>query len=166
MLMAGLVTAGMGCAVNPIVAHGSVTANQYFGDVGITGNGNSTTILRGSKVSKLSIIGDNNTVTVEDDVTIYRIEFWGKGNSVSIPETLSVRCNNVGNNQIIRRPVAVRPLPVETRYEHPSPVYTPPAEPAPANPAAGKPAAQAQPATLPPEADLTEEASPPEIEEK
>jgi hypothetical protein len=160
-LSAGLLVAGTGCASNPIVGQASQRSEQYFGDVGITGHGNSLTILPGSRILKLSIIGNDNTITVEDNVTIYRIEFWGKNNTISIPDYLSIRTNDVGSNQIIRRARSVRE---PTYYTEPTPTYTSPRttyispSPAPSTlthmEPATPPPAEFKP--LPPEADMVE----------
>ncbi len=144
--------AGIGCAVNPSVGTGIVAAQKYFGDVGIDGNGQNVTVLKGSRVTKLSIIGNNNTVTVEEGAAVYRIEFWGSGNTVMIPDNLWVlRTNNVGRNQIIRRPTSAPPGP---SYE-----FTPEAVPAatPTTPAATARPAPAQPAPQPAEEQGLEE---------
>lgn len=108
-LALGLVVAAGGCAQNATIGDAGEKAGVFFGDVGITGHGNTLTIQRGSRVWKLSIIGDNNRVTVEEDVTLNRIEFWGNGNVVSVPDYLVFRTTEVGSNQIIRRPTAGRP---------------------------------------------------------
>lgn len=121
-MMAGLLLVA-GCASTPLVGDGVSRADQFFGDVGITGSGSVVTILRGSKVNKLSIIGNDCSVTVEEGVRLYKIEFWGKNNTVSIPEYLGVRTAQVGTNQIIRRPRETRP-----------PLDTPAWEPLPAEP--------------------------------
>jgi hypothetical protein len=160
-LAAGLALVNMGCAPNPMVGHNMVMSQQYFGDVGITGHGNNLTVLPGSRLHKLSLIGDNNTITLQDDVTVWKIEFWGKGNTVSVPEYLSVRTNDVGANQIIRRPYTSAPMP---RTMEPAPAYNPP----PAGnqtPARVEPKPQPKPAgePLPPEADMMDsEVSPDE----
>lgn len=158
-LATGLVLASTGCAPNPLVGNSMVMSQQYFGDVGITGHGNNLTVLPGSRLHKLSLIGDNNTVTLQDDVTVWKIEFWGKGNTVSVPEYLSVRTNDVGANQIIRRPD--NPVAM-TRTIEPPPTYTPPpAE----QPPAGQPAVQPPPKPaddLPPEADMMESETSPD----
>ena len=160
-LATGLVLANTGCAPNPIVGSNMVMTQQYFGDFGVTGHGNNITILPGSRLHKLSIIGDNNTLTVQDDVTIWKIEFWGKGNTVSVPEYLSVRSNDVGANQIIRRPYTPVPLP---RTTEPPPAYTPPPpeKPAAAQPAVKPPPKPAEESPLPPEADMMESESSPD----
>jgi hypothetical protein len=159
-LAAGLVLANVGCAVNPIVGTNVTMSQQYFGDVGIVGQGDNLTILTGSRVNKLSIQGDNNTITLQDGVTVWKIEFWGKGNTVSAAEDLSFRTNSVGANQIIRRPRAMMPTP---RYEPAPPPYTPlPGEPTPAQ-ARPAPKPAEQPA-LPPEADVMENEPP--VDEK
>lgn len=102
-LLAMLAAWSTGCARTSIAGHGNLRTNQFFGNLGITGDGNNVTIEDGSKVTKLSILGNNNTVTVEDGANLYRIEFWGKGNIVSVPEYLAIRATEVGTNQIIRR---------------------------------------------------------------
>lgn len=100
-----------GCAHNVIDGKGSVQTGQYFGDVGVTGNGNQITIERGSRVWKLSIIGHNNTITVQDGVTLNRVEFIGKGNVVNLPDNLLIRTTATqGPNQIVRRPAERGPV--------------------------------------------------------
>jgi hypothetical protein len=111
-LVASLWLAAAGCAVNPSVGKGITTAQKYFGDLGVEGHNQNVTILTGSRVTKLSIIGDNNTVTAEDGAAVYRVEFWGNGNTVIVPENLWIlRTNNVGTNQVIRRPSGAPPVP-------------------------------------------------------
>ena len=127
VLLTGLLMATAGCASNPIVGHGVIRADQYFGDVGLTGDGHTLTILRGSKVHKLSILGGSCTITVEEGVTLSKIEFWGTNNTVSVPEYLSIRTNEVGHNQIIRRPREANVEPVWTAPAKVTP-YVPPAE--------------------------------------
>ncbi len=112
-LLTGCLLATTGCAHNSIVASNMTRADRYYGNVGITRHSNNITIVRGSKVPKLSILGNNNTVTVEDGAWLQRIEFWGKGNIVSLPEHLAVRVTEVGDNQIIRRPRELRNIPEE-----------------------------------------------------
>ncbi len=138
-LAAGLLLAAAGCAHNPIVGDGVVRSDLFYGDVGITGNGATVTIQRGSKVHKLSVIGNDCNITVEDGVTMYKIEFWGKNNTVSLPDDLVVHTAQVGANQIIRRPRQTRPT---TEYEEPArtpwpPPTTPPVEPETTPPASG-----------------------------
>jgi len=133
--------AALGCAVNPSVGKGITTAQKYFGDLGVEGHNQNVTILKASRVTKLSIIGDNNTVSVEDGAAVYRIEFWGNGNTVIVPESLWVlRTNMVGTNQVIRRPSGAPPVPpLETLAETPK-SGAPHASPA----AAGKPGEPAE----------------------
>lgn len=120
-----------GCAHNSIVGDGAVASNRYFGDVGIWGDGSTVTVLRGSKLNKLSILGNDNNVTVQDTATINHIEFWGKRNTVSIPEDLIVRTSEVGRNQIIRRvrqPITPNEWapPIDTLTPPPADTQTPP----------------------------------------
>ncbi len=148
-LVAGLMLAAFGCARGaPVVGHAVTQEGTYYGDLGITGNGSKITVLRGSRVNKLSIIGNNCTVMVEDGAGLAKIEFWGNGNVVSIPDTLIVRSNTVGTNQIIRRPRPATPVlsdpyalpppspatPAPTSME---PVPAPGLEPRPTTPPAG-----------------------------
>lgn len=123
---AGLLLTASGCAYNAIVGTGVARAAQFFGDVGVSGNGNQVTIQTGSKVSKLSVLGNNCTITVEDKVVLYRIEFWGKNNTVSIPESLIVRTTEVGSNQIIRRPHTTHDLQEWSTWDQTPSGYTPP----------------------------------------
>jgi hypothetical protein len=135
-LAGGLLLAVFGCARGaPIVGHRVVQEGTYYGDLGITGNGSNVTVLRHSRITKLSIIGNNCTVMVEEGAGLGKIEFWGNGNVVSIPDVLIVRSNNVGANQIIRRPRPPAPV-VEDPYAAPPPPLAPmpsarPAEPPP-----------------------------------
>jgi hypothetical protein len=165
VVLAGLlVAAGTGCAANPVVGtRGNVQAQQYFGDVGVTGHNQNVTLLTGSRVRKLSILGDRNTVTVQDEVTIYRVEFWGSGNTISIPEHLSLRVDDIGNNQILRRPREVSMTPEPTRFEQPPPaVTTSPIEPAtPPQNRAAAPAVKPVPRPSPPARDPYNEPPPP-----
>jgi len=102
-LTAGLLLSTMGCAHNSIIGRGVTRADQYFGNLGITGSGNNVTVLAGSRVPKLSLLGDNCTVTIQDGAFLHRVEFWGKNNVVSIPDAMILRTSEVGYNQIIRR---------------------------------------------------------------
>mgnify|MGYP001436812360 CR=1 FL=1 len=137
-LAAGLWLTTLGCAVNPSVGTGISTAQKYFGDLGVQGHNQNVTVLKGSRVTKLSIIGNNNTVTVEDGASIYRVEFWGNGNTVIVPENLwLIRTNNVGTNQLVRRPSGAPPIvPLDTTRE----TAPPTAEESKAAPTAAKPA--------------------------
>lgn len=116
----GLLVLATGCAHNSIFGDGGMRSDQFFGDLGITGDQNGITVESGSRLHKLSILGHNNTITVAENVRIAQIEFWGKGNTVSLPEDMVVRTTEVGTNQIIRRPRELREL---------SPMYTPLVEP-------------------------------------
>ena len=129
-LTAGLVLTTTGCAHN-VIGAGVTRVDQYFGDVGVLGSGANVTILRGSKVTKLSLLGNSNSVTVQDGVTLYQIEFWGKGNTVSIPEPMVVRTTEVGTNQVIRRPRDLRGPSEWSRFEDTDMYVPPPAEPVP-----------------------------------
>ncbi len=121
--------AGVGCATNPMVANGVTRTDTYFGDLGITGNGNVITIADGSRVPKLSLIGNNNSITVEEGATIQKIEFLGKNNTVSIPDYLYIRTSEIGSNRIVRRP-RERRLPTDwSQYGQDAslpPAYMPP----------------------------------------
>lgn len=92
-----------GCASNAIVGHGAVQSGRYQGEVGISGNGSTVTIEKGSLVSKLSIVGDGCKVTVEDGAEIRKIEFWGNGSTVTIPQDSPAAVAAMGTNQVIRR---------------------------------------------------------------
>lgn len=110
MVLAGAVAFILaGCASNPIVGHGTVQTGRYNGDVGVSGNGSTLTILAGSNVPKLSIVGDGCKITVEDGAEVRKIEFWGNGNVVSIPSDLQVMVAAMGTNQVNPRPAATRP---------------------------------------------------------
>ena len=150
VLALGLLLVTTGCAHNAIVAHESVRVGTFFGDLGIKGNGNSMTVLRGSRLTKVSFWGDHNTVTVEQGVTLAHVEFFGKHNTVSIPDTLMVRLTEVGEgNKVLRRETP--PLldsGAATIYE------LPPVE------EATEPYAPTEPAEMVP----VEEASPPDVE--
>lgn len=93
-----------GCAHNAIITHNSARVDEFYGDLGITGDGNNITVRRLSRINKISFIGCENTVTVEEGALVNQIEFWGCDNVVYIPETLMVRLTEVGKrNQVIRR---------------------------------------------------------------
>ncbi len=163
-LAIGLLVASTGCAPTPRVGNGITATERVFGDYGITGHNNNLTVVRGSKITKLSIIGDNNTINVEDGVTLYRIEFWGKNNTVIVPDTQFIyRTTEVGANQIIRRPH--QPLPGE-EYPTATPATPTPTEPAPATSMERKPAPRVSAKPLPPEADMVDEPAPSDGEEK
>ena len=135
VVMTGLVVAATGCAYNSIMGNGIVRADQYFGDVGLTGDNHNVTIVRGSRVNKLSILGDDCSVTVQNGVALCKIEFWGTGNTISLPEGLLVRTTEVGMNQIIRRPRRAREpgrwTDVDTVLQTETPEPVPWTEPAP-----------------------------------
>mgnify|MGYP000629378080 CR=1 FL=1 len=152
-LTAGVILAAAGCAHNPIVGDGAVRSDLFYGDVGITGNGATVTIQRGSKVHKLSVIGNDCNITVEDGVTMYKIEFWGKNNTVSLPDDLVVHTTQVGANQIIRRPRQPRPA---TELEESAPVPWPPATIPPAEP---------QPAPITPNSEVERDSTIPAADE-
>ncbi len=131
----------MGCAPNPSVGTGITTAQKYFGDLGVQGHNQNVTVLKGSRVTKLSLIGNNNTVSVEDGAAVYRIEFWGNGNTVIVPDNLWIlRTNNVGTNQVVRRPTAGPPVIYEPLPESPptAPGNQPQLAPATGTPPPGK----------------------------
>lgn len=147
-----------GCAQNAYVGHQGGWAGVWFGDVGVTGNGNNVNVERGSNLRKLSILGDCNTVNVEDGVTLVHVEFFGKDNTVTIPAGLLVRLTDWGQgNTLVRRPEVydrmietpygytpaviplgpATPMPPETQFQSGTPLPTgtpvapPPAEPRP-----------------------------------
>lgn len=156
VLLATLLVSVPGCARGlKIMGHGVSRSTQAFGDVGITGNDCDLTLVRGSRVIKLSVIGDNNNITVEEGAVVNKVEFWGHGNVVSIPEYLRLRSDEMGTNQIIRRPRERRvtgdwPPPVATpdEYTATSP-RRPVSEPEPEADQAWQPA-PAQPTAPPP----------------
>lgn len=91
-----------GCvASNRIVGHRIHQSGTWYGELGITGHLNEITILRGSRLNKLSIIGDGNFVVVEDHVTLGKVEIWGENNTVSIPGELVVRKNIAGSRSVV-----------------------------------------------------------------
>jgi hypothetical protein len=117
----GLLVGTTGCAHNAIVANNALRVGVFYGDVGVKGDGNNVTILRGSRVPKLSILGNRNMVTVEENVTLAHVEFWGLDNTVSIPETLTIRITEMGRgHQIIRRQIPWREEPRELHYYPPA----------------------------------------------
>lgn len=131
MLAVGLLSAAAGCARNAIVGDAAVRTDQFFGEVGITGSGGNVTILRGSKVPKLSVLGHENRITIEEGVWVGKIEFWGNNNTVSVPEDMTVHTTQVGTNQIVRRARERSPLPPAPTYEplpsdYESPSFRPP----------------------------------------
>lgn len=113
--MAGVAfLAASGCSsTNRIVGHSLTQAGHWYGELGITGNGNNVTVQAGSRLTKLSILGDANTVTVEERCSLGKIELWGEGNLVNIPDYLVVRVAQFGpENQIVRiAPGAAPPMP-------------------------------------------------------
>ena len=117
-----------GCAHNAIVTHNSARVDEFYGDLGITGDGNNITVRRLSRINKISFIGCENTVTVEKGALVNQIEFWGCDNVVNIPETLMVRLTEVGKrNQVIRRQTT---LELEPEMESET-IYSPSEESAP-----------------------------------
>ena len=133
LLGAGLLLASFGCQpanTSPTAFVGDkgtvVAPQQFFGDVGIKGDGWSLTATAGSHLTKLKIWGNRNTFTVEDDVVLYEINIFGDGNTISVPQNqFIVRVTNIGSkNQIIRRPPTT---PTATGYTP----YTPYVAPAP-----------------------------------
>ncbi|MBK9120933.1 MAG: hypothetical protein IPM18_15235 [Phycisphaerales bacterium] len=102
-----LIWIGTGCASNSIVGHAGQHKGRFNGDVGISGNGNTVIIEKGSNVPKLSVVGDASTVFVEDGAVVWKIEFFGNGNTVSIVEDLDVSVAALGTNKVVRRPPGV-----------------------------------------------------------
>jgi hypothetical protein len=132
VLAAGLLLACAGCASQPVQGNNVRLSNQYFGNLGVWGNGNQVNVQPGSRLEKVSIWGNSNSVDVADNVTLYKIEFFGKNNIVTLPENAVVRVNNVGANQIIRRPRNMVPMDQLTPAGAP-PGYLPPPATPPAN---------------------------------
>jgi hypothetical protein len=128
-LAAGLLLVASGCASAPVQGNGVVMSQQFFGNLGVVGNGSNITVLPGSRLEKISVIGNNCQIFVHDNVTLWKIEFWGNGNAVSLPETLVVRLNNVGKNQVIKRPRGMDtpnfPPPAESDTTEPPPASDP-----------------------------------------
>ncbi len=117
----GILVGTTGCAHNAIVANNAMRVGVFYGDVGVKGDANNVTIMRGSRVPKLSILGNQNMVTVEEGVTLAHVEFWGLDNTVSIPETLTIRITEMGRgHQIIRRQTLWREEPRELNYYPPA----------------------------------------------
>ncbi len=101
----GMLLLSTGCAYNSVASNNSTKSGSFFGDFGVRGNGNISTIESGSKIRNLSIWGDNNRVTVEDEVTVAKLEIYGKNNFVSLPYYLDIRMTEAaGGNTIERRP--------------------------------------------------------------
>lgn len=93
---AGLLVAG--CAPTELATNKSQREGAFYGDYGITGHDNVTTIKGGSLINKLSIIGDGNRVIVEDDVAMAKIEIWGSGNEIELPYGLNPYFTQVSRN--------------------------------------------------------------------
>jgi hypothetical protein len=96
--------AATGCSsTNRIVGHNLTQTGHWYGELGITGDGNRITVESGSRLTKLSLLGDGNTVSVEDGCSLGKIEIWGGGNTVNIPDYLVVRVAQWGqHNQVFR----------------------------------------------------------------
>ena len=124
-LTAGLLLFSTGCAHNSIMASNVVRVGNFFGDLGVKGDGNDVTVMRASRLRKISLWGDNNTITVEDGATIGHVEFFGLQNTVSISDNLIVRLSEIGRgNQLIRRQT------VPETEVRPETYYVPPTAPA------------------------------------
>jgi hypothetical protein len=97
--------AATGCAsTNRIVGHNLAQTGHWYGELGITGDGNRITVESGSRLTKLSVLGDSNIVNVEDRCALGKIEMWGEGNTVHVSDYLVVRVAQWGQqNQVIRR---------------------------------------------------------------
>lgn len=122
--LAGTVWLASGCAAHSIMGHGMVRSAQLFGNVRLTGDNNNITALRGSRITKLSVMGDNNTVNVDAGATLAKVEFWGNGNTVSVPGYVVVRSNEVGTNQLVRR--ESRRIAEDTTTDWPATIETAP----------------------------------------
>jgi hypothetical protein len=85
------------------VGHNLTQVGHWYGELGITGDGNVITVQSGSRLTKLSILGDDNTVTMEERSSLGKIELWGENNTVHVPDYLVVRIAQWGElNQIVR----------------------------------------------------------------
>jgi hypothetical protein len=97
-------------------------AQQYFGELGIVGAGNTVTVQAGSVVAWLVVNGSNNKVTIEDGVEVAKIKVSGAGNVVSYPAGQQVELlpSDTGN-EIFARPAGApaSAAPAETRAPHP-----------------------------------------------
>lgn len=113
-----------GCAHTGLRGHAGQYERTFRDEVGVWGNANEVTLLRGSEVSKLSILGDANRVTIENGATIRKLEIAGRDNVVQYPDGERFEYNYLGiHNRLIRKPVPAPP-PL-------SPIEDIPAEPPP-----------------------------------
>ena len=106
--------AATGCSsTNRIVGHNLTQTGHWYGELGITGDGNNITVATGSRITKLSVLGDGNTVTVKDHCSLGKIELWGENNTVNIPDYLVVRVAQWGlENRVVRHgPAGAAPMP-------------------------------------------------------
>lgn len=96
--------AATGCSsTNRIVGHNLTQTGHWYGELGITGDGNNITVQAGSRLTKLSVLGDGNAVTVEERCSLGKVELWGENNTVNVPDYLVVRIAQWGPaNQIVR----------------------------------------------------------------
>lgn len=102
--LTGVVFCGaVGCANSSVIAHGTNRSGRVFGEAGITGNNNTFTVERGSRIHHFSIIGDNNSVMIEDGVWLQKVEVWGSNNTLSVPDYLPIRYTEVGKGNRIER---------------------------------------------------------------
>lgn len=150
-----------GCSsTNRIVGHNLTQAGHWYGELGITGDGNNITVESGSRLTKLSVLGSGNRVTMEERCSLGKIELWGENNTVHLPDYLVVRITQWGEaNQIVRHgPEGVTPMPrfaadrEAEAPEQPPVIQTAPADEVvdesaePDRPVAGEPAEPDQPA--------------------
>ncbi len=93
-----------GCAGGAATVGSGVTrAEQFYGDLGITGHENNIHVLRGSQVRRLSIIGDRNQIKFDAGCTLGKVEIWGEENTITVPAYLVIRRSIIGHGNTIVR---------------------------------------------------------------
>jgi hypothetical protein len=107
-LLSGVLMAGalLGCSATSLVGSGGGGASTYYGRMSVVGHNNVYRVASGSRVEVLAVSGDGNQIDFEDDTTCVQIEFWGNGNTVTVPEHLHIAVRSVGQNRVIKRPLA------------------------------------------------------------
>jgi hypothetical protein len=144
--LSGLLLTGFGCANTSVIGDNTSRGGRVFGEAGITGDGNTFTVERGSRIHHFSIIGNKNNVLVEEGASLRKVEVWGSNNVVSVPDNTTIRLTEVGKgNRIERRPADWDAPAVDTAALHDAmtavPISAPAAPPPAAKPAAATPAA-------------------------